>query len=98
MGIPNVYYHQAMRSTSHAALGDEDFFAAQKQRSYFEAIESVARLLRAATAMLNKFKEDSTTAEASLKSLVKISLWGNRWGLSILGGGLFPKVVQSLPA
>ena len=77
-----------MRSTTHAALGDEDFFAAQKQRSYLEAVESVARLLRAATAMLNKLKEekDGTTAEASLKSLVKISLWGNRWDLSISGG------------
>ena len=28
---------------------------------------------------------------SSLKSLVKISLWGNRWGLSILGGGAFPQ-------
>ena len=77
-----------MRSTPHAALGDEDFFAAQKQRSYLEAVESVARLLRAAKAMLNNLKEekDGTTAEASLKSLVKISLWGNRWDLSISGG------------
>ena len=75
-----------MRSTTYAALGDEDFFAAQKRRSYFDAVESVARLLRAETAMLNKFREDSATAEASLKSLIKICLWGNRWDLSISGG------------
>ena len=75
-----------MRSTSYAALGDEDFFAAQKRRSFFEAKESVARLLQAETAMLNKFSEESTTAEASMKSLIKISLWGNRWDLSISGG------------
>ena len=77
-----------MRSTSYAALGDEDFFAAQKQRSYLGAVEAVSRLLRAATAMLHKLEEDGATAEASLKSLVKISLWGNRWDLSISGGML----------
>ena len=75
-----------MRSTSYAALGDEDFFAAQKQKSYLGAVEAVSRLLRAATAMLHKLEEDGATAEASLKSLVKISLWGNRWDLSISGG------------
>ena len=75
-----------MRSTSYVGLGDEDFFAAQKQRSFLEAIEAVARLLRTATAMLNKLLEDDSTSEASLKSLVKISLWGNRWDLSISGG------------
>ncbi len=74
------------RSTGCPALDTEDFFSAKKLKSLEESLPSLARLVATLDSLLAAEDKSSSSVKSRLGTLLRISLWGNRWDLSISSG------------
>lgn len=77
---------QAFRSTNCSSMAKEDFFQVKKKKAFFESLSSIAKLTATLQEILNDDANDRERLRANLKTLVSISLWGNRWDLSLSAG------------
>jgi len=68
-------------------LKEFDFFVHQKEEGFLESVESMAHLgIWLQKELENASQHSKTQMESNFKTLIKISLWGNKCDLSISAG------------